>query len=418
MSLKNNLLQTLKTTPATFLLILANIAVFIISIALDNRGFESLSQTSFLINWGANLSILSMAGDYWRLFTSMFLHVDIMHITFNMLALWSLGILLEPKLGTVYFTVLYVLSGLAGSLLSAITHQNMLLTSCGASGAILGLFGVAVIYAIKYPNQDGLSLKNLGLNLFLIFALGMMAHVDNMAHLGGLVAGIAMSALIIFLNLSGKAKLLTQIVASLLVAGVIGASYWHYFDANMRKSIAVAQAAEVIATIGYQDSSSANSYMSAINGQIQEVIFNSVPAGFNVDDYNQTTLSPEALTALKAINDKALSDYEPYIKSSTEEYKRCQNITKHVETFFTQPAEQQLWQQLGEFCQIHQNAFETITGDNKMAFNPKQYLEVNSKMSEMVQSEPMLNILNNINDLALATVHESQCPYTSCKRFK
>jgi hypothetical protein len=314
--------------------------------------------------------------------------------------------------------VLYVLSGLAGSLLSAITHQNMLLTSCGASGAILGLFGVAVIYAIKYPNQDGLSLKNLGLNLFLIFALGMMAHVDNMAHLGGFIGGLVMSAAIIMLNLSGKAKRLTQIVASLLVAGVIGASYWHYFDANMRKSIAVAQAAEVIATIGYQDSSSANSYMSAINGQIQEVIFNSVPAGFNVDDYNQTTLSPEALTALKAINDKALSDYEPYIKSSTEEYKRCQNAAKHVETFFTQPAEQQLWQQLGEFCQVQQNAFETITGENKIMFSPKQYLEVNSKMSEMVQSEPMLNILNNINDLALATVNESQCPYTSCKRFK
>lgn len=407
MLLKNNLLQTLKTAPATFLLILANIAVFIISIALDNRGLESLSQTSFLINWGANLSILSMAGDYWRLFTSMFLHVDILHITFNMLALWSLGILLEPKLGTVYFTVLYVLSGLAGSLLSAITHQNMLLTSCGASGAILGLFGVAVIYAIKYPNQDGLSLKNLGLNLFLIFALGMMAHVDNMAHLGGFIAGLVMSALIILLNLSGKAKWLTQVIASVLVASIIGVYYWQHFDANMQKNIAAAQLSETLASMGFQDNSSANTYMYMTNAGIEEIISKSTAAA------DLATLSDEAMAAIKALNIP-----ENYVKEGAAEYKRCQDVAQHVKTFFTQPTEQLMWQQLGEYCQVQQNAFETITGDNKTMFSPKQYLEVNSKMSEIVQSEPMLNILNNINDLALATVNESQCPYTSCKRFK
>jgi membrane associated rhomboid family serine protease len=407
MSLKNNLLQALKIAPATFLLILANIAVFIISIALDNRGLESLSQTSFLINWGANLSILSMAGDYWRLFTSMFLHVDILHITFNMLALWSLGILLEPKLGTVYFTVLYVLSGLAGSLLSAITHQNMLLTSCGASGAILGLFGVAVIYAIKYPNQDGLSLKNLGLNLFLIFALGMMAHVDNMAHLGGFIAGLVMSALIILLNLSGKAKWLTQVIASVLVASIIGVYYWQHFDANMQKNIAAAQLSETLASMGFQDSSSANTYMYMTNAGIEEII-----------SKGATTVDLAALSAESMVAIKALNIPENYVKEGAAEYKRCQEVAQHVKTFFTQPAEQLMWQQLGEYCQVHQNAFETITGDNNTMFSPKQYLEVNSKMSEMVQSEPMLNILNNINDLALATVNESQCPYTSCKRFK
>ena len=283
----------------------------------------------------------------------------------------------------------------------------MLLTSCGASGAILGLFGVAVVYAIKYPNQDGLSLKNLGLNLFLIFALGMMAHVDNMAHLGGLVAGIAMSALIILFNLSGKAKLLIQIMASLLVASVIGVSYWLHFDANMQKSIVAAQLSETLATMGFQDSSSANTFMYMTNAGIEEIINNHATAA------DPTTLSDEALQEMYKLNTP-----ENYVKEGAAEYQRCQDIARRVQTFFTQPAEQPMWAQLSEYCQVHQNAFETITGGNKMAFNPKQYLDVNSKMNEIVQSESMLNILNNINELALATVNESQCPYTSCKRFK
>jgi hypothetical protein len=271
----------------------------------------------------------------------------------------------------------------------------------------LGLFGVAVIYAIKYPNQDGLSLKNLGLNLFLIFALGMMAHVDNMAHLGGFIAGLVMSALIILLNLSGKTKWLTQIIASVLVASIIGVYYWQHFDANMQKNIAAAQLSETLATMGFRDSSSANTFMYFTNAGIEEIVSKSATAT------DLAALSAESMAAMKALNIP-----ENYVKEGAAEYQRCQDVAQHVQTFFTLPTEQLMWQQLSEYCQVHQNAFETITGDTKTVFSPKEYLEVNSKMSEMVQSEPMLNILNNINELALATVNESQCPYTSCKRFK
>lgn len=82
----------------TLLLIVSNIAVYLVAGYLDTRAFESLSQTSFLIDWGGNVPALTLSGEYWRLFTSMFLHVGFLHLAINMLALWSLGIILEARM--------------------------------------------------------------------------------------------------------------------------------------------------------------------------------------------------------------------------------------------------------------------------------------------------------------------------------
>lgn len=405
-------MQQIKQAPATFLLIIANIVVFIVSSALDNRGLESLSQASFLIDWGANLSVLTMSGEYWRLLSSMFLHVSLMHITFNMLALWSLGFILEQRIGTIYFMVLYLLSGLAGSLLSAVTHQHLLYTSCGASGAILGLFGAGIIYAIKHPNQDGLSLKNLGLNLLLIFALGLMAHVDNMAHLGGLVAGLIMCAPLALFNLSAKLQQIVKLCVAILTASVIAISYNHYDDAAMKQNIALAKLDKMLGTLGFKGSYFANSYMSGINSDI-EVILTQASAEQPANTLDQSALNAASVQALKALDNPEL-----FLKEGAETYAKCQQVAVEVSAYFTQPQEQAIWQQLGAYCKVHQQAFNMIAGENKAAFNPQLWLESSLKMDAILQTESAINLLNEINELAAATVNESGCPYTSCKRFK
>ena len=104
------LIESFRATPATTFFVLANIAVYFGLGLLDTRAFQSLAHDSFLIDWGANVPTLTFTGEYWRLLTSMFLHVNLMHIAMNMLALWSLGRILEPELGAIYFTAIYLLT--------------------------------------------------------------------------------------------------------------------------------------------------------------------------------------------------------------------------------------------------------------------------------------------------------------------
>ena len=411
-SLKN-LTHTIKTAPATSGLIFINLVVFIVSITLDNRGLESLSQSSFLINWGADLSALTMSGEYWRLLSSMFLHMNFLHIALNMMALWSLGSILEGKLGSLYFSALYVLSGLAGSLLSAVTHQQMLYLSCGASGAILGLFGVAVLYSIKYPNQDGFSFKNLGLNLLIIFGLGTMANIDNMAHLGGLIIGVLMSASLIWISFSAKNKLRVQIISCVLVTSMIGIIYAQRFDTKMQESLVAAKLDHMLGSLGFKDSAFANSYMMNIDREIDYIIRKDFPENFNPSDYQKTSLDTESLNKLKALNKQ-----DSFIKESMAELDQCQASTDEVSHFFSAPEEQLLWKDIRNYCRVHENAFATITGENTAAFNPKSWIEASSSMENVLQSAALQKILSKNNELADAVISESSCPYTSCKRFK
>lgn len=409
------LLQAAKSSPATLFLILLNIAVFAITIALDNRGFESLSQNSFLAYWGANFSVFTLSGDYWRLLTSMFLHVNFIHITLNMLALWSLGEILERKLGTGYFITVYMLAGLAGSLLSAITHQQELYLSCGASGAIMGLFGVAVVNAIKHPGEDGLTLGRLALNVALIFGLGTMANVDNMAHLGGLVAGIFMTAWLLLPNISSKLRRNCSVLASLLVASIIGFNYANAHDAKMHISLDAAKLDRLIGHLGFKDGYYANTYMSDVNGSITNILID-IAADKNIielSDIKDTKLSKESLSALKAIKNNA-----SFIPESAEEYADCITSTAHLRKTFSKPDEILFFKQLAEYCAIHQQAFLSIIDKNKTEFNPKQFIETNLKTHDMMESPALAGILSNSNELAEAAVYENTCPYTSCKRFK
>ncbi|THJ05510.1 rhomboid family intramembrane serine protease [Nocardioides sp.] len=160
-------------------------------------------------------------GAYWQLLTSMFTHVQPWHIGFNMLALWILGPQLEAVLGRVRYLVLYLLSGLAGSVavywLSAEYGATV-----GASGAIFGLLGGLLVVGLKVGGQvQGLMLW-IGLNVVITFTV---PNVSWQGHFGGLAGGALIAAILVFapkerrtvLQTAGLAALALVLVAATVV---------------------------------------------------------------------------------------------------------------------------------------------------------------------------------------------------------
>ena len=104
---------------------------------MADRLFSPRGET--LVAWGANYGPLTLDGQWWRLLTCTFVHIGIIHIGLNMWVLWDIGQLVERLTGNVGFLLLYLLSGLFGSLASVYWNPEVL--SAGASGAVFGAFG-------------------------------------------------------------------------------------------------------------------------------------------------------------------------------------------------------------------------------------------------------------------------------------
>lgn len=183
-------------TPIVTLAILtANVAVYVIMLIGGASWIEP--NTADLVRFGADFGPLTFGGQWWRLFTNMFVHIGIIHLALNMWCLWYLGGLAERVMSRKAFVFLYLASGFAGSLASELWDPVRI--SAGASGAVFGAAGglVSFIYLRKapidmqYAKQRLKSLATfIGINLF----YGLRAGVDNAAHVGGVVAGLAIGA--------------------------------------------------------------------------------------------------------------------------------------------------------------------------------------------------------------------------------
>lgn len=162
----------------TQILIGVNIAVFILAQLKGAVGND-------LALWGFGVA----DGQWYRLFTSVFDHVEIFHIGFNMLSLWWIGAPLEAALGRLRYTALYLISGLAGSALTYVVASPGE-ASLGASGAIFGLFAATAVLVrkLRYDMRPVIAL--LAINLFITF---FWAGIAWQAHIGGLVAGALMA---------------------------------------------------------------------------------------------------------------------------------------------------------------------------------------------------------------------------------
>lgn len=157
------------------------------------------------------------AGEIYRILTATFIHADILHLFFNMYALYIIGIQLESFFGSIKYAVIYLFSGIAGSLLSmAFLGDGW---SIGASGAIFGLFGSLLYFGYHYRVYLGNALRSqiiplILLNLFIGFVI---PGIDQFAHLGGLVGGIVMSMAVGLKYKTPKIERINGIIISILM---------------------------------------------------------------------------------------------------------------------------------------------------------------------------------------------------------
>ena len=178
---------------ATLLLLIANIALYLV-MAVKVGGLTWWSPTAqTLIDWGGNFGPLTLDGQYWRLLTHAFLHGNLMHLGINMYVLASIGPDLEKKVGPLQFLVIYFLSAVAGAIASVAWQPTVV--SAGASGAIFGVFGALVIAQKKLVSAFSQNPKQkliiLGVFILLNIAFAfMIPGIDNAAHTGGFVAGL------------------------------------------------------------------------------------------------------------------------------------------------------------------------------------------------------------------------------------
>ncbi|HZQ63646.1 MAG TPA: rhomboid family intramembrane serine protease [Gaiellaceae bacterium] len=207
----------------TRILVLLNVVVYLITVA-QGAGLNDPGGSLF-DKWALYGPAVDH-GDWWRLITAAFLHASVLHILFNMLALWWLGAPVEMVLGRVRFLGLYIVSGLAGSAGALVADPHAV--TVGASGAIFGLLGAGLI--LEWQGTGSLAgnyLTLIVINLAISFAV---PGISIGGHVGGLIGGIlATLAFARFgrghaaygrLGLIGAVSLVVIAVGSILIA------YW------------------------------------------------------------------------------------------------------------------------------------------------------------------------------------------------
>lgn len=190
----------------TVVLVAVNVVVFF---ALSFQGMTENAE--FLLDHGA-MYVPYVLGqeEYYRMFTSMFLHFGFEHLMNNMVMLLVIGWNLEPEIGRIRFLIIYVISGLGGNLLSAWwdIHTGAYAVAAGASGAVFGIIG-ALLYVIirNHGTVGNVSGRGLGVIAALSLYYGFTAGgVDNAAHIGGLVVGFLLALLLYWKHKSKRRK--------------------------------------------------------------------------------------------------------------------------------------------------------------------------------------------------------------------
>ena len=180
---------TNKSSLITYTIIIICVIVFGLMYILGNGSMDE----GTLITFGANLGFLTKNGEYFRLLTCAFLHIGIVHLLFNMYALYVIGPQVESFFGKFKFTLIYLLSAISASTLSLIFNDNVI--SAGASGAIFGLLGALLYFGYYYRVYLGNVLKSQIVPIILInLVFGfVVSGVDNAAHIGGLIGGVLTS---------------------------------------------------------------------------------------------------------------------------------------------------------------------------------------------------------------------------------
>lgn len=185
--------------PVTKTLIVFNVTIFVLMLAFG-AGFWH-SPNLIQLSWGANFAPATQDGQWWRLFTAMFLHFGVIHLGMNMWALWDCGQLVERMYGRGRFFAIYVTSGLFGNLVSLVAQGNQAVSG-GASGAIFSLYGALITFLWRERNEiDPKEFRLLywgaiGFSLITVVMGVLIPGIDNYAHVGGFIAGVLTSIVI------------------------------------------------------------------------------------------------------------------------------------------------------------------------------------------------------------------------------
>jgi len=190
-----------KSFTITYALIALNVLVYVYTSYLSGNAW--MASDNVLEQFGQDNLLVMRNGAYYQLVTSMFVHVGLEHIFGNMLFLLIFGLRAEEMFDTTEYLGIYLLSGLAGNLLSllpTILFPSYNMVSAGASGAIFGMFGAVVIYSRRAIGQSILTALFFA---FFLFIINIGPQVNIFAHAGGLVVGLLIGY---FLGATRKTK--------------------------------------------------------------------------------------------------------------------------------------------------------------------------------------------------------------------
>ncbi|UTI41719.1 rhomboid family intramembrane serine protease [Niallia sp. RD1] len=202
----------------SYLFIAIQIIMFFL---MEGSGGSTNSET--LINWGAKVNYLIADGEWWRLITPIFLHIGILHLLMNSIALYYVGPLIERIFGNSRFLFIYLFAGFSGVFASYLLSPSL---SAGASGAIFGCFGALLYFAWQFPK---LFFRVMGWNVIIIIIINLIfgftiQGIDNAGHIGGLVGGFLATAIVHFPKKKSWKIQLSALVMTFLLIG-IGISY-------------------------------------------------------------------------------------------------------------------------------------------------------------------------------------------------
>lgn len=189
--MKETLLRLKVNTQVTIVILIANVVIWI---ALELAGGSTNSYV--LLRYGALYEPLVMAGEVWRFISSAFLHIGIFHLLINSYTLYNLGTFIENYFGQTKLIATYVITAICAGIFSLIFNNGI---SAGASGALFGLVGLILgnhwakkVYTFDLPIDERQLIPFVFINLYYGF---VMPNIDNAAHIGGLLGGIALGYL-------------------------------------------------------------------------------------------------------------------------------------------------------------------------------------------------------------------------------
>ena len=237
--------RSILSAPGTYVLVGINCAVYLWMVL---HGVDPANPTPVqLIHFGANVPALVLHGQWYRLLSATFVHVGLIHLLTNMWCLWNLGLLGEPLLGPWGMAAVYMLTGIAGNLLSLgvnVVMRDFISVGAGASGAVFGIAGILIVllsnHKLPIPVFELQRLRKsviqfAGLNL--VIGLATIAlpiiRIDNSAHVGGFLFGLALGVPLVPRMTSGRVRYLNRQKITFAGAAFFLALFG-YWIANLR----------------------------------------------------------------------------------------------------------------------------------------------------------------------------------------